>query len=349
MQIGDNPFSFKTAVYNSSLSDDDYQKNARRDVCTVINNTTLQCTQQALPVPSLNTISNSDYDGSYTVSWSGTYTDLYQLYERLNGGSWSLSYEGSAESKSFTGKGSGTWEYQVRSKNILGTSSYSSTRSVIVNTIPNTPQLSSPANGATLSNPTQTFTWIDKGDPDNKPSSTRQFELSIWNGSWNYSSGLITGTSKTVTLPSTGQYSWRVRAYDGKDYSNWSTTYSVGVANDPPNLPISLSPADNFGQLGHAVMLSWADGGDPDNYPNAYREYQAEIENLETGFLTQLDWTQNTSWTVTLPEDGCLYLACSGLGWRKPERLVQRPHYTRLHNRKKFCDFGQLCDAEGYR
>ena len=85
--------------------------------------------------PVLNAISNDDGDGSYTVSWSpvfGAFTYLLQEDDNSSFSSPTTAYEGSATSKSITGKPVGTYYYRVRAINDYATSGWSNVRSVVV-------------------------------------------------------------------------------------------------------------------------------------------------------------------------------------------------------------------------
>lgn len=84
--------------------------------------------------PSLNTISNADGDGNYSVSWS-TISGVsgYRLQEQFNGGSFGDAYVGSATSTARSGRGVGQWCYRVMAWNSAGSSPWSSTRCTTVN------------------------------------------------------------------------------------------------------------------------------------------------------------------------------------------------------------------------
>jgi hypothetical protein len=78
--------------------------------------------------PYLYSISNSDRDGSYSLSWSSvTGADSYQLQEQKYGGSWNTIYTGTNTSKSRSAQSAGTWCYRVRASNTAGDSPWSAT------------------------------------------------------------------------------------------------------------------------------------------------------------------------------------------------------------------------------
>ena len=96
-------------------------------------------TAPSLTVPAISS------NGNYTVSWTTVATaDRYELQESLNGGGWTLAYNGNATSAAFTGRADGNYAYQVRACNAGGCGPYSTTGTITVNTIvvPAVPTLS---------------------------------------------------------------------------------------------------------------------------------------------------------------------------------------------------------------
>lgn len=122
------------------------------------------------------------------------------------------------------------------------------------------------------------------------------------NGSWNTIYSSIDSTYN-VSGRSAGLWCYQVRALNTAGSSAWSTQQCTTV-NTTPNPPINLTPTHNSGHLGRAVLLSWQDGGDPDNYPATPRQYQAEIWSVSGGATQTLNWTTSTQWNVVLPDDG---------------------------------------------
>jgi len=71
--------------------------------------------------------------GSYTVSWSGVaLATSYTLQENVNGGGWSTVQSSSATSWSTSGRGTGSYAYQVQACNAVGCSGWSATGTVTV-------------------------------------------------------------------------------------------------------------------------------------------------------------------------------------------------------------------------
>jgi hypothetical protein len=87
--------------------------------------------------PALNVIANADGDGNYTVSWNASAnTTSYLLQEDDNNAfsSPTTVYSAAGTSWNATGKAIGTYYYRVQASNTWGTSGWSNTASVIVQT-----------------------------------------------------------------------------------------------------------------------------------------------------------------------------------------------------------------------
>ncbi|GEM_PF-2538578 len=74
--------------------------------------------------------------------------------------------------------------------------------------------------------------------------------------------------------------------------------------NQPPNVPNLLVPADGGAVLSKNVTLSVQDTGDPDNYPNTWRDFYWHIEKDDGSWSQDTGWNSSTSWSVTLPSIG---------------------------------------------
>ena len=59
-------------------------------------------------------------------------------------------------------------------------------------------------------------------------------------------SGSTTGWTVSSALDQGETYYWRSRAYDGEDYSNWSSArlFNIIAPNNPPTAPLPASPAN---------------------------------------------------------------------------------------------------------
>jgi len=89
--------------------------------------------------PSLSVPASSN-SGSYTVSWGGVSgATSYTLQEQVNGGGWTTVQANGSTSWSTSGRGNGTYGYQVQACNAGGCGPWSGTSSVSVLLLPATP------------------------------------------------------------------------------------------------------------------------------------------------------------------------------------------------------------------
>jgi hypothetical protein len=168
----------------------------------------------------------------------------------------------------------GTYYWQARADDAIGTSDWTGSRSFIAHTLPDVPSLVAPADGAyTLSStPTLEASFADT-DGD---SGTVEFRVcsagapageacsgSIATGS---SGSVASGTTGTWTIdPSlaTGTYHWQALARDARDAeSGWSATQSLTV-HQTPAVPTLVSPAAGA-QVRTATPTLRASFSDPD-------------------------------------------------------------------------------------
>lgn len=85
-------------------------------------------------VPATNTT------GSYTANWTTVAAaTTYELQERLETGSWNTIHNAAGTSKAVSGRGTGTWGYQVRGCNSSGCGGWSLVAAVVVTMPPATP------------------------------------------------------------------------------------------------------------------------------------------------------------------------------------------------------------------
>lgn len=87
--------------------------------------------------------------------------------------------------------------------------------------------------------------------------------------------------------------------------------FSGNPNNQPPGIPPLESPADEYWLGSRTVTLEWLDGGDPDNQPNNFRDYNAVVWN-NSGWRAEQGWPvgvfyTDTSWQLTVPRDGTYY------------------------------------------
>lgn len=119
---------------------------------------------------------------------------------------------------------------------------------------PDTPIVSSPANGASFSqNDPIGFQWSGNGD---------KYFVEIWGGALSspQSSGWIEGTqwSKSGLPPSTNPYNYKIKAWNGYGESDWSETRSFTVT-DEISPPTATPTPTNLSWPGNALSLNGSD------------------------------------------------------------------------------------------
>ncbi len=71
-------------------------------------------------VPTLN-LPATAFNGSYNVAWSAASgAERYELEESANGGAWAQVHNAISQSKAFSGKAAGSYNYRVRACNPVG-------------------------------------------------------------------------------------------------------------------------------------------------------------------------------------------------------------------------------------
>jgi|GEM_PF-1823565 len=154
----------------------------------------------------------------------------------------------------------GTYYWHVKANNSAGSSAYTTTRSVIVNTgitIPIAPTLISPANGAANQ---ATAVQLDWSDVTGATSYRVQFTLA--NGTVVADqSNLSVSTFQVSGLQNNIVYYWRANATNATGTSDWSQTWSfttlAGVVI--PAIPTLVSPVNGAANQAVSLLLDWND------------------------------------------------------------------------------------------
>ncbi|WP_444882874.1 fibronectin type III domain-containing protein [Microbulbifer sp. PSTR4-B] len=150
-----------------------------------------------------------DSDGAYKVSWSSsTGAGRYELYRRVNSGSWSRVYNGSKTSFDESGRSSGNYQYRVRAcntaKNLCG--AYKNGGTIKVELTPSTP--TSITVPSYTSSSSVSISWAASSGATRYEVQQRKD-----NGSW--SGNIYSGSSTNTTVSSLSHgstYRFRVRA-----------------------------------------------------------------------------------------------------------------------------------------
>ncbi|WP_444889300.1 fibronectin type III domain-containing protein [Microbulbifer sp. DLAB2-AA] len=150
-----------------------------------------------------------DSDGAYKVSWSSsTGAGRYELYRRVNSGSWSRVYNGSKTSFDESGRSSGNYQYRVRAcntaKNLCG--AYKNGGTIKVELTPSTP--TSITVPSYTSSSSVSISWAAS-------SGATRYEVQQRKDNGNWSGNIYSGSSTSTTVSSLSHgstYRFRVRA-----------------------------------------------------------------------------------------------------------------------------------------
>jgi hypothetical protein len=219
-------------------------------------------------------------------------------------------FAGVVRQSGYVGEGSGTTcfttsaaldtgrRYYWRAKASNGTveSSWSGSRDFTTpNTPPGAPGLQSPPDQGTVTAVRPTLSAAKVTDPDGT-SLVYYFQVSKFSNfsSLTASSGQVTESGGSfswqvnVNLENQTTYYWRVRAYDGIAYSNWSSTgeFTVDVAtvNNPPTTPGVYAPPDGGTIASEPVILRWNNSTDADGDQLTY-----DVEVGDSAGTTQIE------------------------------------------------------------
>ncbi len=185
-------------------------------------------------VPTLN-LPATAFNGSYNVAWSAASgAERYELEESANGGAWAQVHNAISQSKAFSGKAAGSYNYRVRACNPVGCTGYSATAAVTVVYPPATaPGLSAPARAAPGS--------IGIGWNGVAGATRYTLQESSNGGGW---VTLFDGNagSYATAARGVGNYGYRVAACNGAGCGPWSATSTVAVIGPPTIEPVISAP-----------------------------------------------------------------------------------------------------------
>lgn len=209
------------------------------------------------PVPSsINVPSNTNTDGSYTISWnSAVGATSYVLQEQKGGGSWSQVASQSGTSKALNGRGNGSYKYRVQACNISGCSNWKTSGSFSVLHPPGVPGAISVPTG-TDTNGAYTVSWASI-------STATSYTLREQKNGGSYTTvATQSGTSKVLSGRGNGTYKYAVRACNASGCSGYrySTTFDVLL---PPTAPSLSAP---YGDGDGAYTVSWGSSSTATSY-----------------------------------------------------------------------------------
>ncbi|WP_295798640.1 RHS repeat-associated core domain-containing protein [uncultured Microbulbifer sp.] len=300
-------------------------------VSTIANSVPISGT--LLPVKSVSVPSN-DNDGNYSVVIdSAPETNLegwIELQEQKDGGSYSSISNFIIGGSSVAVSDRYTAVYRYRAKRCLGFENtrctawvYSGNVSVV--RTPGRP--TAPSSGAKSTNGAINVTW-------SKPAgvvSDYDLQKRLGSGSWTSAGSDLTGTSKSLTGLSNGNWTFRVRACD--EYSGTCSTYSpasgINYVRYKPSTPIS--PSSGVKSTSGSVPVSWSKpSGSVTYYDLQKRLGSGSWSNAITGTSSTNGSPSLTdgNWTFRVRACNGYSWACSGYSAGSGINYVRRPPST---------------------
>ncbi len=199
---------------------------------------------------------------------------------------------------------SGTYYYwKVRAGDSFGISGWSSKwkfTTLTPATVPSTPVLVSPSNGATNQPTVETLSW--------KTSENGQAYRAEISTTASFATSVVMDTTlratsvSTTSLPSGVTYWWRVEAIDSAGASQWSAVWSFTTSGVQLSGPLLAFPADRASGLPTSVVLSW------DKIEGATRfNVQVALDSSFSTFVTNDSSITATSVTIDSLETSTSY------------------------------------------
>ncbi|QKN88217.1 putative tail protein [Bacillus phage Novomoskovsk] len=170
------------------------------------------------------------------------------------------------------------------------------------NTPPTAPKITSPTSTTVATNSLQ-VKWNASSDPETATNKLK-YQVQIFNGStWSSTSttgeGVTSYSYNTSNMAETSSAQVRVRAYDGEDYSAWSTSpkFSI-VKNLPPSKPTQLVP--NGGRTidrTESIRFTWKhnDDGVQAGFRIAWRTVSSSGEAGTWNYVNASGYRQSTN------------------------------------------------------
>lgn len=299
-----------------------------------------QCTAVNPPpgTPAITTINNADGDGNYVVDWNDVPLAIsYELQENHDGGAFTTIYSGAISAFTITGRSSGQWCYSAKAINPSGSSGWSSTQCVMVNTPPIVPVSLLPVDAANQLGRAVTFSWQESSDPDNYPGTPLKYHVEVTSstGGGTQVSEWTTNRQITIVMPEDGDYSWRVEASDNISSSGWSTTRTLGVysieraSTDQVSiaLPASIETFANYNVL----------YGIPASFPTAITPTMVYLElpkrlysSVSFDVLVNESVNENATFTLDIAADGSIEWS-QNINWSAPA-FFESPDLTAAIN-----------------
>lgn len=193
----------------------------------------------------------------------------------------------------------GTYYWRVRANGTGGSSSFSSARSVTVNTAtpPSPPTLVSPTNSATDVTVPVSFSWgaVSGG--------TFRIQIMTMAGAIVIDQSGLSGSSAQISgLQNNTQYQWRMTVTTLTGTSDWSPTFTFTTASGVviPTIPTLVSPTNGATNQPTSLILDWSD------VTNA-TSYRIQVMLMSGTVVTDQTVTTGSQYTVSGLQNGTSY------------------------------------------
>jgi hypothetical protein len=230
--------------------------------------------------------------------------------------------------------------YNVTITDLANNQNITETRTILLdNVLPSIPVLGNPNNDTwQLFDNTTLFDWSNSRDYENTSITFYEFQLSnstAFNSTYFIRNINVTQSNFTLSvndMPSTGRHYWRVRSYDGINYSNYSNLYEVDVVYAVINITLPAYNSitrilNNYAFKVEEIAnqnwvlnanITFVNGGSRGPYAmenttpnlNTNYTYNYTIPNVESGYLivTATGWNgtrqvnATSRFRITVPE-----------------------------------------------
>lgn len=236
-----------------------------------------------LPPASAPTVSvpGSNSTGGYSVTWTGVATaTLYNLQERVNGGSWTTVQSSSATSWSASGHGNGTYGYQVQACNSSGCGPWSVAGTASVLLPPSgSPSVSVPASSG---NGSYTVSWSGVST-----ATSYNLQEQVNGGGWSTVQSSASSAWSTSGRGN-GAYGYHAQACNSSGCGPWSSVASINVLWPPSGAPALSVPSRNYSG---SYTVSWSGVSTASSYTLQ--------EQVNGGGWTTVQANGSTSWSTS--------------------------------------------------
>ena len=247
---------------------------------------------------------NTDTDGSYTISWLSVSTATsYKLQEQKNGGSWLEVANQSGISKPLSGRTNGTYAYRVQACNSSGCSGWRTSGSFDVLLPPGVP-VSISAPSGTDTDGSYTVSWASSST-----ATTYTLLEQKDGGSW-VTVAAQSGTSKALSGRGNGNYKYAVKACNASGCSGYRYSGIFDVLL-PPDVPGSITVPTSTDTNG-AYTISWSGSSTATSYTLREQKNGGSYVTVATQSGTSKALSGRGNGTYKYAVRACNASGCSG-------------------------------------